>query len=86
MIADPMQCAHETALLAIESATVVGLRMFTLLNGGWAAADEAQQMVSEKWLAGAQAALRLGTGGTPRDIVGAYREIVHANHLRLAHP
>ena len=84
MIYEPMQCAYEAALLAMESTLVVGLRCATFWTGGQAAADEAQQMVSEKMLAGAQAALRLGIGGTPRDVVGAYRAVVHANHVRLA--
>lgn len=85
MFPDTIQCACETAMLAFEATTVVGLRLMTFWGGGRAAVDEAQEMISEKWLAGAQAALRLGTGGTPREVVGAYRRVVHANHERLAH-
>jgi hypothetical protein len=86
MLNEPMQCAFETALLAIESSVVVGLRFATFWNGGQAAVDEAQQMVTEKMLAGAQAALSFGAGASAREVVSDYRAVVHANHLRLAHP
>ena len=84
MIADPVRCAYEGALLALESSMVVGLRLTAFWAGGPGALEEAQQMVSEKVLAGTQAAWRLGTGGTALDVVGDYRDIVHANRLRLA--
>ncbi len=78
-----VQCAYEAALLGMESSIVAGLRLAAFWTGAPTAAFEALEMVTEKLFASTQAALRLGAGATARDVIGDYRDIVHANRLRL---
>jgi hypothetical protein len=79
--------------LALESQTVVGLRMMRLSGGGLAAAAEAELMVTEKaWTAWqAQSLLTQNTlSGHPHrgaDLtLDLYRRKVRANRRRLSKP
>ncbi len=74
----------DTAMLAMESQTVIGLRLAKLAAGGAAAQAEAQRMVSEKVFAAGEAAMLMATGGTTAGVVAGYRRKVRANQLRLS--
>jgi len=85
-----MSIAMDGWMLGVESSTVIGLRMMTFAQGGPAAADEAQRMVSEK----VQAAMELqalafsgSLGTTPEGAaaksIAHYGKTVRANRRRL---
>ena len=74
----------DTAMLAMESQTVIGLRMAKLAAGGGAAQAEVQRMVSEKVIAAGEAAFLLATGASSAKVVSGYRRKVRANHRRLS--
>jgi hypothetical protein len=89
---DAATLAAETATFAAETQWVVALRMSRLAGGGALAASEAQRMISEKIMAGAQAqvaagmALAAGRGmeGAARAAVRPFRRAVRANRRRLS--
>ena len=75
---------YSTAMLALESCNVVGLRFAKLMSGGRDAHDEARLMVSEKINAMLEASASVVAGGTVSSIVDRYREHVAANARRLS--
>jgi hypothetical protein len=75
---------YSTAMLALESCDVIGLRLAKLMSGGRDAHDEAQLMMSEKINAMFEAAASVVAGGTASSIVDRYREHVAANAKRLS--
>lgn len=76
----------DTAMLALESQAVIGLRLAKLAAGGAGAQAEMQRMVSEKVFAAGETAMLMATGGTTQSIVSGYRSKVRANQLRLSGP
>jgi hypothetical protein len=74
---------YSTAMLALESCDVIGLRLAKLMSGGRDANDEAHLMVSEKINAIFEATASIVAGGTASSIVDRYREHVAANAKRL---
>ncbi len=84
MPAPLLSLAEDTALLALEAQTVIGIRLTQLSPGGSAAGAEAQRMVTEKVSAFAEAAALLATGGSVHAVVKGYRGHVQANVRRLA--
>jgi hypothetical protein len=78
-----LSLAADMTLLALESQTIIGIRLARLSLGGPAAMVEAERMVSEKVLAFGEAATTLATGGSPHDVVRGYRQHVQANAQRL---
>ncbi|WP_238242035.1 hypothetical protein, partial [Methylobacterium isbiliense] len=72
------------ALLAIESQTVIALRLTALAGGGPVAQSEGERMVSEKIDAAAEALGTLMAGGSPDAVIARYREHVRANAERLS--
>ena len=83
MSAPLLSLAEDTALLAPEAQTVIGIRLTQLSLGGPAAGAEAQRMVTEKVSAFAEAAALLATGGSAYEVVKGYRKHVQANVRRL---
>jgi hypothetical protein len=78
-----LNLATDMTLLALESQTIIGIRLARLSLGGPSAMDEAERMVSEKISALGEAATTLATGGSPHDVVRGYRRHVQANADRL---
>jgi hypothetical protein len=78
-----LSLAADMTLLALESQTIIRIRLARLSLGGPAAMVEAERMVSEKVLAFGEAATTLVTGGSPHDVVRGYRQHVQANAQRL---
>lgn len=70
-------------MLAIESNSVIGLRLVKLAGGGTDAHHEAHLMVGEKVGAAFEAGAMLMAGGTVALVVDRYREHVAANSTRL---
>jgi hypothetical protein len=70
-------------MLALDSQSVVGLRLFKLALGGPAALDEACLMVSEKVSAALEGSATLASGGSVATVIDAYRGHVSANIERL---
>jgi hypothetical protein len=75
---------YSTAMLALESCDVIGLRLAKLMSGGRDARDEAHLMVSEKINAMFEATASVAAGGTAGSVVDRYREHVAANAKRLS--
>jgi hypothetical protein len=75
---------YAATLLAIESQTVVALRLAALAAGGPAASAGAGRMIREKIDAAVEAADTLLDGGSVDDVIARYREHVRANAARLA--
>jgi hypothetical protein len=73
-----------SAMLAVESAEVVRLRLEKFASHGAAAEQEACLMVSEKISAAFEATADWLSGATPATIIGRYREHVAANARRLS--
>jgi hypothetical protein len=73
-----------SAMLAVESAEVVRLRLEKLASDDGDAEQEARLMVSEKFVAAFEAATSWLAGATPAAIIGRYREHVAANAKRLS--
>ena len=73
----------DTALLAMEAQTVIGMRLSQIAMGRGTAA-EAQLMVTEKMLALVEAAGTVAMGGSAHKVVRGYRKRVRASvrHLR----
>ncbi|MCE4222498.1 hypothetical protein HCU64_01925 [Methylobacterium sp. C25] len=74
----------DTAMLALESQAVIGLRLAKLAAGGTGAQIEAQRMISEKMFAAGEAAMTMATGGSTQSVVSGYRRKVRANQRRLS--
>jgi hypothetical protein len=75
---------YSSAMLILESSSVVGLRLTKLTRGGSEAGDEANLMITEKIAAAFEAVETLLTGGGLSIVVERYREHVTANATRLA--
>jgi hypothetical protein len=75
---------YQLTMLAIESQTVVALRLMKLAGGGTAAADEARRMVTEKISTGALAATTIFTGGGVDKAIKQTRRQVRSNARRLS--
>jgi hypothetical protein len=75
---------YSSAMLILESSSVVGLRLTKLTRGGSEAGDEANLMITEKIAAGFEAVETLLTGGGLSIVIERYREHVTANATRLA--
>ena len=73
-----------SAMLAVESAEVIRLRMEKFANQDSDAEAEACLMVSEKIAAAFEAAANWFSGATPAAIIGRYREHVADNAGRLS--
>lgn len=74
---------ESATMLALDSQSVVGLRLFKLALGGPAAIDEACLMVTEKVMAALQGSVTLASGGSVATVINAYRGHVSANIERL---
>ena len=72
----------DTALLAIEAQTVIGMRLSQIAMGRGTAA-ETQLMVTEKMLALVEAVGTVAMGGSAHKAVSGYRKRVRANVRRL---
>jgi ABC-type taurine transport system substrate-binding protein len=83
MIAPVLTLDEDTAMLALEALTVIGIRLTQLSCGGPAAQVGAERMVTEKVAAFGEAAALLATGGSVHAVVKDYREHVQANVSRL---
>jgi hypothetical protein len=71
-------------MLALESTSVVNLRLAKIARGGSQAVDEIGLMLSEKVEAMIEAGTALTMGSEPSDIVDRFREHVAANEVRLS--
>src|SRR3954452_23831852 len=83
MFAPALSFAKDTAMLALEAQTVIGIRLPQLACGGPEAEIEAHRMVTEKVSALGEAASHLASGGSIHEVVKAYRGHVQANVRRL---
>jgi len=86
MFAPWWKLGFDTAMLALESQAVIGLRLTRIAAGGAGAQVEMQRMVSEKVLAAGEAAMLIASGGSSAAMVAGYRRKVRANHHRLSRP
>ena len=75
---------YQLTMLAIESQTVIALRLMKVSSGGTAAADELQRMVTEKVNAAASVAATLLTGGGVDKAIKQTRRQVRSNARRLS--
>ena len=82
MIAPFMKLTVDTAILAVEAQTFIGIRLSQIAMGRGSAA-ETQLMVTEKMLAFVEAAATVATGGSAHTVVRGYRKRVRANVTRL---
>jgi hypothetical protein len=71
---------YSSAMLVMESTSVIGLRLTKLTRGG----REANLMVTQKIAATFEAVETLLTGGNLFIVIDRYREHVTANATRLA--
>jgi len=81
-----MPMTSDAVMLALESQSVIGLRLMKLSRGGRAAEAEAMRMVAEKSGAIAEAGMTLARGGSPGSVIRRYRTHVRANKRRLLKP
>ena len=82
MIVPWLKLASDTALLALEAQTVVGLRLGQIATGRGSLAEN-QLMVAEKMLALAEAAATVATGGSAHKGIKGYRKKDRATAKRL---
>ncbi len=82
MLVPWLKLATDTALLAMEAQTVIGLRLGQIAMGRGSLAEN-QLMVTEKMLALAEATATVATGGSAHQVVKGYRKKVRANTRRL---
>lgn len=75
-----MQTMAETNLAAQR---VIGLRMMRLAGGGAIGLREAQRMVTEKMIVGAEASALLMSGANLNAATKRFRRAVRANERRL---
>ncbi|CCE08343.1 conserved hypothetical protein [Bradyrhizobium sp. STM 3843] len=86
------KCAHPadsfpwlaSALLAMEAAEVIRLRLEKFARAEVDANEEVELMVTEKIVAALEATANLMAGATPASIVDRYRDYVAANARRLS--
>jgi len=78
--------SSDMAAATFEAQRVIALRMMKLAQGGPAAQQEAQKMVSEKIMASTEAAMALASGSSPESVLTRYRTIMRANEKRLSGP
>jgi hypothetical protein len=71
------------SMLALESQSVIWLRMMKLAAGGSAADTETRRMITEKIFAGQRAAIQVISGSKPSTVVRGYRKKVRSNARRL---
>jgi hypothetical protein len=76
--------SRDVTAAAFEAQQVIALRMMKLAQGGPAAQQEVQKMVSEKIMASTEAVIALAKGSSPESVVRRYRTIMRANEKRLA--
>ena len=74
---------YEASMLAVESNGVIALRLAKMSRGGWDAAAEARQMVSEKISASFEIAELMFAGASSRVMINRYRDHVAANSTGL---
>jgi hypothetical protein len=77
-----LKLSADTALLAMESQTVIGIRLAQIAMGRGTPA-EMQLMLTEKMLALADAAATVAAGGSMHKVVKGYRKRVRSNVRRL---
>ena len=70
-------------MLAVDSSSVIALRMMKLMLGDSVALHEAHLMVSEKVDAALEATANLMAGGSGEDVIRRYRQHAAANVVRL---
>jgi hypothetical protein len=83
MLTPWIKLTTDTTMLALESNTVIGLRL-TQFAFGRGTLSETHKMVTEKSFAFAEAATTLLRGGSAETVVNSYRTRVRANVHRLA--
>ena len=76
---------YHLTMLAIESQTVVALRLLKLSAGGTAAMQEARRMMNEKVTASAATAATMLSGGGFNKAIRQTRARVRRNARRLSH-
>jgi hypothetical protein len=79
-----MKLSSEVMLANFEAQRVICLRLAKLARGGEGAETESRRMVTEKMIAGTDAALALASGKSPRSVVRRYRTIIRGNKRRLS--
>jgi hypothetical protein len=82
MFAPWLKLATDTTLLAIESHSVIAMRL-TQIAVGRGTPAETQLMLTEKMLAFAEATAQIVGGATTQAVVTGYRRKVRANAKRL---
>jgi hypothetical protein len=78
--------SSDVAAATFEAQRVIALRLMKLAQGGPAARNEANKMISEKMAASAEAAVSLSSGGSLESVLRRYRTIMRANEKRLTGP
>jgi len=76
--------SSDVAAATFEAQRVIALRLMKLAQGGPAAQQEAQMMVSEKMAASVEAAMALASGSSPESVMRRCRTIMRANEKRLS--
>jgi hypothetical protein len=71
-------------MLAVESSSVVDMRLRKIASGRVNPADETRLMISEKIDAAIEAGSMLFAGSDARDVIAFYRRQVAANATRLS--
>jgi hypothetical protein len=74
----------DIAAANLQAQRVIALRLIKLSEGGPAAQQEAEMMVSEKLAASAEAAVSLASGKSVESVVRRYSAIMSANEKRLS--
>jgi hypothetical protein len=74
----------DIAAANLQAQRVIALRLMKLAEGGPAAQEEAEMMVSEKLAASAEAAVSLASGNSVESVVRRYSAIMLANEKRLS--
>ena len=84
MFSEWFKLSTEMLEAQFEAQRVIGLRLAVIAGGGTDAAEEMQQMVTEKLAANANAGVALAAGKSPRTVLARYRVIMRANERRLS--
>jgi hypothetical protein len=82
MFAPWLKLATDTTLLAVESHSVIAMRL-TQIAVGRGTPAEAHLMVAEKLQAFAEATVQIAGGASTQSVVTGYRKKVRANAKRL---
>ncbi len=75
---------YNIMLLALESSSVINLRLAKISRGGEAGRIESMLMIDEKVCTGIEGAVAMMNGATALEVVALYRDQVAANQLRLS--